>query len=60
MSYNIGSYGIIVDDSLSNIQKPNIVHYETETEDKQISKLFINKFTNLILFVLKVSLCSCF
>jgi serine/threonine protein kinase len=44
MSYNIGSYGIIVDDSLSNIQKPNIVHYETETEDKQISKLFINKY----------------
>jgi serine/threonine protein kinase len=45
MSFNNSSYGIIVDDSLSNIQKPNIIHYETETEteNKQISKLFINK-----------------
>jgi serine/threonine protein kinase len=48
MPYNIGSYGIIVDESLSNITKPNKVYYETEpeaeTENKQISKLFIDKY----------------
>lgn len=43
MSFNNSSYGIIINDSLSEKIKPKIVYDETETEDKQISKLFINK-----------------
>jgi len=42
MSFNKSTYGVIINDSLSDIIKPKIIYNEIIDENKKISKLFIN------------------